>query len=499
MSAQQPRRRRRRILLGAGVALLLLAGAVAVFAVTRQGDVSNPDVEFRAEPTETTAPEVAPAEPGAPERADPADRFVWAHYGYSRDRRRYLPASKSLRPPFYKTWQYQGNVLLEFSPVLGGPRLFLLDDDGVLRAIGKERGRVRWRRKLGYLAAASPAYADGVVYVVILERGRSGRATREGRVVALDAESGRIKWSRVLPSRSESSPLIANGRLYFGTENGTVYALRASDGAVRWTYRAGGAVKGGLALADGKLYFGAYGGSAYALWAGSGRQAWRSGTSGTRLGLGSGNFYSTPAVAYGRVYLGNTDGKVYSFASRNGELAWSRGTGGYVYASPAVAQVPGGKPTVYVGSYSGTFYALDARSGAVRWSQGGNGRISGGATVVGDIVYYADLGRKKTIGLGARTGRKVFEFERGSYNPVVSDGRMLFLTGYHALYALRPLSQRARAERAEKAERAAKRRSARRKVARRACLRRARRLHDGRARVARSYARCVDRRDAARR
>ena len=98
--------------------------------------------------------------------------------------------------------------------------------------------------------------------------------------------------------------------------------------------------------------------------------------------------------------------------------------------------MPGGRPLVYVGSYSGRFYALDARSGAERWSRGGNGRISGGATVIGDVVYYADLGNRRTIGLDARNGRKVFEHERGSYNPVVSDGETIYLTGYHAMYAL---------------------------------------------------------------
>src|SRR5215211_8941311 len=228
-------------------------------------------------------------------------------------------------------------------------------------------------------------------------------------------------WSRELASRSESSPLVDGNRLYFGSENGTVYSMGAGDGRVRWRFRAAGAVKGGLALADGKLHFGDYGGRAYAIRQDSGRQVWRASTHGRSFGRG-GNFYSTPAVAYGRVYLGNTDGRVYSFSAASGRIAWSRSTGGYVYASPAVAQVPGGRPLVYAGSYSGRFFAFDARSGAVRWSRGGNGRISGGASVIGDIVYYADLGHKRTIGLGARTWRKVFEHERGSYNPVVSDG-----------------------------------------------------------------------------
>ena len=247
-----------------------------------------------------------------------------------------------------------------------------------------------------------------------------------------------------------------------------------------------------------------------------------------------GNFYSTPAVAYGRVYIGNTDGRMYSFSANSGKLAWSKSTGGYVYASPAVAQVPGGRPLVYAGSYSGRFYALDARSGAVRWTRGGNGRISGGATVIGDIVYYADLGNRRTIGLGARTGRKVFEHERGSYNPVVSDGETIFLTGYHVLYALRPLSAATKKARAKSArDRAQRRRTDRadlqparargppwqagREAALLPPLHRAppgaapqesargmraaaRRLHRGRKGAKRrSYERCVDRRHAHRR
>lgn len=441
MSRLRPRSRRGRLLLGSLVALLALLGAGGVFALTRGGDVSNADVAFRAEPTVTPVPEPPPepSERNGKREEDPLDDFVWAHYGYSKDRRRHLPAAASLRPPFYRTWSVTGKILLEFSPVIGGRSLYLLKNNGALYAIAKKTGRVRWKDKLGYLAASSPAYGDGKLYVTLLQRGRN---TRAGRVVALSAASGKLLWSRPLPSRTESSPLLDNGRLYFGSESGRIYALRASDGAVRWTYDAAGAVKGGLALADGKLYFGDYRGRVYALRQRDGSPAWTQSTRGARFGLGAGQFYSTPAVAYGRVYLGNTDGRVYSFASEDGKLAWSKATGGYVYGSPAVAQVPGGKPTVYVGSYSGRFYALDARTGDVRWSHDAKGKISGGATVIGDIVYFSNLSRKTTVGLGARTGRKVFASARGAFNPVVSDGRTVFLTGYSSLYALRPVKRR---------------------------------------------------------
>jgi outer membrane protein assembly factor BamB len=484
-----------RIVLGLGIALLVLVVAAAAFVVTREeGDVSNPDVEFRDEPAATPETEQEPEEPG--KKTDPVDRFIWAHYGYTRDRRRYLPLKQPPRPPFKELWEYNGDVLLEFPPVIGGKRLYLLNNDGKLVGIHKHTGKKLWKRKLGALAAASPAYANGMVYVVLLQRRMNGPDARVGRVVALDGKTGKIRWSRELASRSESSPLIVDDRLYFGSENGTVYSIGAGDGRVRWRFKADGAVKGGLALSDGKLYFGDYGGRVYAIRRDDGRQVWRSSTSGGRFGIGSGNFYSTPAVAYGRVYIGNTDGRMYSFSAASGKLAWSKSTGGYVYASPAVAQLPGGAPLVYAGSYSGRFYAFDARSGAVRWSRGGNGRISGGATVIGDIVYYADLGNKRTIGLGARTGRKVFEHERGSYNPVVSDGETIFLTGYHAMYALQPLTTADRKARREFKQA----RAARKRKDRRHCAQKARQAHRGKPKAQnRSVKRCVKRRPKLRR
>jgi outer membrane protein assembly factor BamB len=423
----------RKLLLGAAVLLVVLIAAGAVFALTRQpGDVSNPNVEFNNEPTETPVPDTP--EPTSGSKQDPLRNFVWAHYGYSKDRRHYLPASTLLRPPFWRVWTLGGKTLLEFPPVMAEGKLFLLKNNGALYGIDKQSGKVRWKRKLGILAAGSPTYGNGRVFASLLQRGRS----KTGALYALRASDGKILWKRLLPSRTESSPVFDNDRIYLGSENGTVYGLRAGDGGVRWTFKAHGAVKSALALADGKLYFGDYSGRVYAIRQADGGQVWNTGTKGGAFGLKSGQFYSTPAVAYGRVYVGNTDGRMYSFASSNGKLAWAKDTGGYVYASPAVAQVPGGQPTVYFGSYDGKFYALDARSGRVRWSHRDGGKISGGATVVGDIVYYSNLGKKDTTGLGARTGRKVFHMDRGSFNPVISDGRTIYLTGYSSLYALRP-------------------------------------------------------------
>ena len=61
---------------------------------------------------------------------------------------------------------------------------------------------------------------------------------------------------------------------------------------------------------------------------------------------------------------------------------------------------------VYAGSYDGNMYAFEARSGSVRWTARGGGRISGGPTVIGNVVYFADLDSKSTYGVDARTGKR---------------------------------------------------------------------------------------------
>jgi outer membrane protein assembly factor BamB len=440
MSSPSPRRWRRLRWLAAGVlvSVLVLAGVAAAVLTQGPGDVSNPDVAFEdsapAVPETTATVPPATTTPTSRARHPSDDGFSWPVYGGDLARTHTLPVRSPLRPPYRTAWSVTGRVLLEFTPVLCGRSVFLLKNNGALYSISRLNGHVAWKRKLGSLAASSPACGDGTVYAVLLERTRGSRA---GRVVALDAKDGHTRWSRKLPSRSESSPLLFGDRLYFGSEDGTVYALRTSDGAVRWKVKAAGAVKGALAMSDGKLFFGDYGGRVSAIRRTDGAKVWTAGT-GSTFGLRSGNFYSSPSVQYGRVYIGSTDGAVYSFSARNGQLAWRRSTGGYVYGSPAVGTPPGGRPTVFVGSYDGTFYALDARTGQPRWTRRLGRKISGSATVVGDLVFVSDLGTKSTWALGTGTGATVWKTGRGAFNPTISDGRRIYFNGYSSLFALDP-------------------------------------------------------------
>ncbi|HTA36659.1 MAG TPA: PQQ-binding-like beta-propeller repeat protein, partial [Solirubrobacteraceae bacterium] len=410
------------ILGGFVVVIVALAVAGYLYEHNRTGSIYHPHARFVPEATPKPAPVKNVEKP-----------IAWPLYGYTPEHTRFFPAAPTLHPPFKQLWVNNAHTLLEFPPVIGGDRIFQLGDDAVLRAINKLTGHTIWSRSLGGLSASSPAVAGTVVYATVLSRaGKNGG----GRAYALNVATGATIWSRNLSSASESSPLVADGRVFFGSQNGTVYALNASNGSVIWTYHAGGAVKASPTLSGGVLYFGDYSGHVQAVGERAGHRLWVSSSEGALLG--SGTFYSTSAVFYGRVFLGNTDGRVYAYDASTGKLDWAVQTGAYVYASPAVTNAPGLGPMIYLGSYDGTFYALNARSGRIAWRFDAHGKISGSATIVGRTVYFADLGTHRTYGLGISTGRVSFQKGTGSFDPVISDGKNIYLTGLEGLYALAP-------------------------------------------------------------
>jgi outer membrane protein assembly factor BamB len=427
-----PRRPLWRAVLALGVVIVGVVIAALVIVLSKPGNVSHPDLQFT---TPTTSAQKTTTKPPPKKKVS---SFVWPWYGFNDARTRQFVAPADLRPPLHAGWSYHGQALLEFPPSIDRNRMFFLDDNGTARALDVRTGKVLWTRQVGTLAAATPAVdvKDGLVLMPSLSD--TGHSPGDGRFVALSLKTGKVKWSHALASGSESSPIIHDGSVYFGDNGGTLYGMNARTGKTKWTFHASGPIKGGPALWHGTLYFGDYGGQAYGVRASNGHQAWATSTSGAHFGLGSGNFYATAAVAYGRVYLGNTDGRVYSFGARNGALAWATSTGAFVYAAAAVADPKGVGPTVYVGSYDGNFYAFNAQSGAIRWKHPGGGRISGSATVIGNIVYFAGLDSHQTYGLNVRTGAQVFTYPDGAFTPVVADEHAIYLVGYGSIYQMLP-------------------------------------------------------------
>lgn len=405
---------RRGLAIGLIVAgVLVVAGAVLLSyeLLKRPADVHNSDATF------------VPQEPPKPK----AKTVNWPMFGLNPARTRYLPA-KGVKPPFRKLWRFTEKPLLEFPPIYVGGKLYFVDNNGTARALDADTGKILWERSVGRLNASSPAYYKHRLYIVNLV---------PGHIVKLDAKTGKTIWKRSLPGRAESSPVVIDRTVYFGCEDGGLYALSTISGNVRWATDLNGPVKSAPAYFRGTLYVGDYGGSMNAVDAKTGKIRWQTASLGSGFGT-SGAFYSTPAVAFGRVYAGNNDNRVYSFDRKDGTLAWSYSTGGYAYSGPTVSTTRHAPPTVYIGSFDGNVYALDAKDGSLRWSRYAGGQVIGSLSAIGDVVYAAEFTHNSTSGFMMRSGRRVFRYRRGTYSPVISDGRRIYLTGYSSITALQP-------------------------------------------------------------
>lgn len=412
----------RREVLAAAAVLAALVVVLGYLTFKRPGDVFNSGAAFN------------------PFEKPVRGTVEWKTYGLDNQRTRFLPRH-GLRPPFKRRWEYTtGGTLTEFSPVMHDGNLYGIDNDAEAFSLEALTGKVRWKRKVGELSAASPAFDDGRVFMVNLE---------PGQALAVDADNGETIWERNLPGRSESSPAVEDGKVIFGCECGKLFALSVVTGKTVWERDLGGALKGGPAINDGVAFIGDYNGKLSAVNIDDGTIKWQSDSSGGSFGR-AGSFYASPTVAFGRVYIGSKDSRMYSFEEETGELAWSHSTGAEVYASAAVADTEATPPSVYFGGLDGKIYALDAETGEERWSEDAGGSVIGAGSVIGQIFYVANVSKRATAGFATRDGKRVFGVHAGAYNPMISDGKQLYLTTYAGVVAMktRPGGSRSKEEKA---------------------------------------------------
>ena len=367
-------------------------------------------------------------------RSRPARNFVWAHYGYSKDRRRYLPASMILRPPYWRVWSYTGSVLLEFPPVMAEGKLFLLKNNGALHAIDKRTASAvdaqarRPGRRLARLRQRA-------VFVTLLSRGN----TQGGRGLRAARHDGKILWKRLLPvALGVLSAVRRRPRLLRLGERHRLH-VRAGDGAVRWKYKANGRGQGRARAGQ--------------------RQALLRRLRRPRL---RDPRRPTAARCGRRAPRARTFGLARATSTRRRRWPTAASTS----ATPTATCTRSRPPTA---SSRGPRAPAPTSTPRPRWRRSRaeadrllrllrrhvlRARRAHRQGALDAQRRRQDLRRRDrrrrhrllleprqedTTGLGARTGRRSSTIGRGAYNPVIWDGRTIFLTGYSSLYALRPL------------------------------------------------------------
>lgn len=287
------------------------------------------------------------------------------------------------------------------APVVGGDKVFGVYYNGSIFAFNKTTGNVVWQNTQiggdGYFELATPAYNDGVLYVV-LSRGNTSTTTG---IHALWANNGSVKWTtpNIADEQTNTPVVYDNGYVYFGTVNmtgvsdsdkGTYYCYNANNGNQVWSrdtttgggyYGAGAAVIGdylvygddasylvsvnkntgtlvqsldvsstyGVTVGEirssitynattGRIYFTSKGGYCYALGFNANNGTFNTGDKWcTSLGAQS---TSTPAVYNGKVYVGQSPYNNYGLRilnETNGNILGGYQTYAAVQSSPVLS------------------------------------------------------------------------------------------------------------------------------------------------------------------
>ena len=220
-------------------------------------------------------------------------------------------------------WKYTTGGQVWGSPTVAGGIVYVGSFDSEMYALDAAAGVRLWAHFAGQFPLGTPAVAGGLVYIPA--------DYPHNDLYAVDAKTGVERWSYTTKDYlTTASPAVANGVVYVGSNDGTLYALTASTGVLRWTASAQGTYIHAVAVANGLVYAGSSDSYLYCFNANSGALVWRYPTGG-QSGL-----YSSPAVANGVVYIEGGDGSLDALDASTGTLLWQYGGADSGGASPTI-------------------------------------------------------------------------------------------------------------------------------------------------------------------
>jgi outer membrane protein assembly factor BamB len=283
-------------------------------------------------------------------------------------------------------WVFQTGGAILASPLVEGETLYVAGGDGIVYALNRFTGTLRWRADVHEELTTTPAVSEGRLMVM----------SSEQSVTALDMKDGKRVWKfhRDPPGgftiRGDAQPRAAHGSVYLAFADGTVAALQPQNGVAKWTRQVSG--------------------------------------TGDYLDV---DWIDAPE-SDSRIYVASVKAGIVALDASTGEPAWS-------YPLPGANHVLVEGPRV-IGGGRGELVALDRVTGRKLWSvQVGRDRYPTQPVAVGGLILVAQ-DRGPLMGIDLQTGETRGAFDPGSgfSQPVfalpgvayiVSNGGALFSLG----------------------------------------------------------------------
>jgi len=120
----------------------------------------------------------------------------------------------------------QGRHYNRLAPAIDGSLIFAASADGMVVALDKASGDVRWRQRTGEEITGGVGAAGGMVVF----------GTRDAQVIALRQTDGERLWATEVSSEVLAAPQTDGRVVAVQSVDGRLAALNASDGVQRWVY-----------------------------------------------------------------------------------------------------------------------------------------------------------------------------------------------------------------------------------------------------------------------
>jgi len=249
---------------------------------------------------------------------------------------------------------------LKLQPVAQGGLIYTADVSGLVQAVNKSNGSIKWSTSLKHSLVSGPSVANGVVAV----------GTSNSSLVLLDQASGKELWQTNLSGELLSPPAIAHHKVIAKTIDGKVYAFDQANGKQLWMIEHGSPslvlkASSSPVVIGNQVLIGFSDGKLEAMELDSGRIIWQrsmayaSGSSDVERLV---DIDADPIIKNNVAYLATYQGYIGALSLDNGEFVWKKP--GSVYKNILLHA-----NTLYITDSKDVLWSIDSKTGNVNWKQ----------------------------------------------------------------------------------------------------------------------------------
>lgn len=315
-------------------------------------------------------------------------------------------------------WTFSLGSPIHSSPAIYEDVMYVVSQDGILKAIDMETGEEKWDLDLESPTNSSPIVHSNRLYVGC-----------EDGLKAVNIKSHEIVWDYDCDN-VESTPFFYDDLIYFGDDSGHLYGLD-TNGKVQMNKKLDGKLKSSPIVVNDSIYIGSTNSKIYSV--GTDKETNWDFTTGDEI-------LSSPAFVNDTVIVGSSDGNLYCLDESDGNLVWKVNLNDDVVAPPTADEHDN---SVYVGSNEGNLTCLDIRDGTVKWSHATGAKIQTAAALKKNLIAFGSENGYLYV-LNKYTGQEEFTYNPGTFlfnspiksSPVINGNSLLFGDDSGHVYSL---------------------------------------------------------------